>query len=210
VPAGYAWIIPMGMTQAKVGIASFAHRSTPRHLRRLLTRFAAENPQTSRGRIVDVHGGATLAAGGVRSHARDGFLTIGDAAGQINPLVGEGIRHALFSGRFAAETLDPALRAGRLDRHALGRYDLLWHSYVGRNWRRALWFQRLARRITTSDRASDYLVEAIGRISPEQFLRASVRYDFSLWRPGLATLARILLATLPRLPSAYNGDATQP
>jgi geranylgeranyl reductase family protein len=199
VPEGYAWIFPMGPGRAKVGIATFAGRSQVKHLRPLLTRFVRENPQTANARVVDVHGGATFACGGIRSHARDGFLVIGDAAGQVNPLAGEGIRHALFSGRFAAEVIDAALEAERIGRSALEPYDLRWRRYVGKAWRHAFWLQRLARRVTRYEGACDRLVGAIGRLGAEEVHRICFGYDFSLLRPGIPTLGRVLLATLPRL-----------
>jgi flavin-dependent dehydrogenase len=58
---------------------------------------------------------------------------VGDAAGLMDPLLGEGIRHAVDSGRMAAEAVlvdDPRGYARRVHRE-IGR-DLLW----GRLWAR--------------------------------------------------------------------------
>jgi flavin-dependent dehydrogenase len=50
--------------------------------------------------------------------ARDRTLLVGDAAGLVNPLQGEGIAAALMSGRAAAEAVlaDPGCAAGRYRR----------------------------------------------------------------------------------------------
>ena len=49
-------------------------------------------------------------------------MLIGDAAGLINPLNGEGIQYALLSARWAAETLAPCLRTNDFSARALAPY----------------------------------------------------------------------------------------
>jgi len=65
--------------------------------------------------------GTTPASGGV--------LLVGDAAGLVNPLQGEGIAHAMTSGRLAAEAVlaGPGSAAGRY-RRDLGRAHLRYHG----------------------------------------------------------------------------------
>jgi menaquinone-9 beta-reductase len=50
-------------------------------------------------------------------------LIVGEAAGLVNPLTGEGIDYALESGRLAGEHLADLLAAGDLSPGALGAYD---------------------------------------------------------------------------------------
>jgi menaquinone-9 beta-reductase len=50
-------------------------------------------------------------------------LVVGEAAGLVNPLTGEGIDYALESGRLAGEHLAELLAAGDLSPGALGAYD---------------------------------------------------------------------------------------
>jgi len=52
----------------------------------------------------------------------DRLMLIGDAAGLINPLNGEGIQYALLSARWAAETVAPCLRDGDLSAQALAPF----------------------------------------------------------------------------------------
>jgi len=62
---------------------------------------------------------------------RGRVLLTGDAAGLMDPLLGEGIRHAVLSGKLAAESVlsdDPEGYSKRVDQE-IGR-DLLW----GRRW----------------------------------------------------------------------------
>lgn len=59
----------------------------------------------------------------VRQVALDGLLLVGDAAGYINPLFGDGIPRALESGRIAATAAIAALRNGRYSRSHLAIYE---------------------------------------------------------------------------------------
>lgn len=57
--------------------------------------------------------------------ARDSVLFVGDAAGLINPISGEGIHHAILSGFLAGRSMqysDPAGTYSKLMHHALGRH----------------------------------------------------------------------------------------
>jgi flavin-dependent dehydrogenase len=50
-------------------------------------------------------------------------LLVGDAAGTVDPMTGEGIAMALRGAELAAAAVDRALRAGDTSRRALGAYD---------------------------------------------------------------------------------------
>ena len=64
--------------------------------------------------------GAPLRLGGIAKSYYDHMLIIGDAAGHIDPLTGEGIHHAMDGGEIAATTLAEALERGRLERALSG------------------------------------------------------------------------------------------
>jgi flavin-dependent dehydrogenase len=57
-----------------------------------------------------------------------GMMLVGDAAGFPCPLEGEGIWHALMSGRAAAETAAWALSKGDVSERALDEYDRRWKA----------------------------------------------------------------------------------
>lgn len=58
----------------------------------------------------------------VREAAFDGLLLVGDAAGYVNPLFGDGVLRALHSARRAADTIAGALRRGDTSRAGLAPY----------------------------------------------------------------------------------------
>src|SRR4029079_3998561 len=60
---------------------------------------------------------------------------IGDAAGHIDPLTGEGIQYAMDGGEIGAETLDEALGANGPGAAFLKRYQDRWMTSFGGDFR---------------------------------------------------------------------------
>lgn len=58
----------------------------------------------------------------VRAAALDGLLLVGDAAGYLNPLFGDGVLRALRDARAASSTAIRAFASGRMDQVALAPY----------------------------------------------------------------------------------------
>ncbi|MCC7072050.1 MAG: NAD(P)/FAD-dependent oxidoreductase [Deltaproteobacteria bacterium] len=125
----YGWIFPLPNGRANVGVGLRTDRMRKAGLKlpELLDRFCAM-PRAS----AELAGGQRV--GRVRGHhlpfgtfARhlvwDRCLLLGDAAGFINPLTGEGIEFALESGKLAAETLVDAEGAGGFSRAHLAPYE---------------------------------------------------------------------------------------
>ena len=106
VPWGYGWRFPKNGSLT-VGVGGL-HTENPD----LRDALAALVPQTARqqGRVK----GAFLPLGELRKDpGKANVLFVGDAAGLVDPLTGEGIAHALESGAMAAEVLAGALAAGK-------------------------------------------------------------------------------------------------
>ncbi len=129
---GYYWLFPTSATTANVGLGMVMETTPPTdgHLRTMLLDLVERDPAlrerlggaTIEGRVL----GWPLSTYNHRTPlVRDGVILIGDAAGLINPLNGEGIQYALLSGRWAAETITPALRVadGLVGVEALRPYE---------------------------------------------------------------------------------------
>jgi flavin-dependent dehydrogenase len=110
---GYGWVFPGpdAMTNVGLGVATrsdrkagaMAVRELPRFLQHLsaLRLLDAPSPSSSSSRL-----GGWLKMGIVGTTPAAGrVLLVGDAAGLVNPLQGEGISQALGSGRAAAEAI---------------------------------------------------------------------------------------------------------
>ena len=123
---GYVWIFPKA-DHLSVGIGTF---QTPTSDIRATLKSEMENLGVPldgvrlRGHPLPIHlSRETLRQGRV--------LLVGDAAGLVDPLLGEGIRHAVDSGRLAAQAIvnDRVADYSQAVHREIGR-DLLW----GRRW----------------------------------------------------------------------------
>ena len=121
VPGGYGWVFPKG-DHVNVGIGGWQHEG-PRlrdHLRRLCAAHGLpyDGLEALRGHRLPMRGAGTRLASGRA-------LLVGDAAGLIDPLSGDGIYEAALSGKLAADAVLDVLagRAASLDpyQHALSR-----------------------------------------------------------------------------------------
>jgi flavin-dependent dehydrogenase len=127
-PLGYLWIFPKA-EHLSVGIGTFLGKNSA--MREILRREMARLG-------VDVEGhpehGHPLPIYLRRERLHQGrVLLAGDAGGLVDPLLGEGIRHAIDSGRMAAEAVlreDPAGYTARVQR-TLGT-NLRWGLRLAR------------------------------------------------------------------------------
>lgn len=177
-PGGYAWIFPKSMNSAKVGIGIFFPLDTGKSLKQRLDVFITKNTQTSNAKIIDLHGGSMYSTGGVKEHATNGFLVIGDAAFQINPLAAEGVRHALYAGRFAAKTIDIALQKKDFSKKQLQKYNELWQKYVGNKWKISYFIQKII--YSFSDKQWDIAAKALSEIDAMDFFELAFYYRYEL------------------------------
>jgi flavin-dependent dehydrogenase len=107
--SGYGWVFPLADGEVNLGVGTLATAKRPANvqLRPLMEYYAR-----SRREEWDLQGelrlptSAMLPMGGAVSHvAGRNWALIGDAAGCVNPLNGEGIDYGLETGRFVAELL---------------------------------------------------------------------------------------------------------
>ncbi len=132
---GYAWIFPLGDGRANVGLGMVTDvcQRYKINLRERLTNWIETDPTAQvrlrgahlEGRIVGWPLNTYCSAS--RSYARR-VLLVGDAAGLVDPLNGEGIHTALESAHIAAEVAGEALRANDLSAAFLSRYERRWRS----------------------------------------------------------------------------------
>jgi flavin-dependent dehydrogenase len=84
---------------------------------------------------IDPMRAAPLRLGGVPRSYGEHCLVVGDAAGQIDPLTGEGIQYGMDAAEIAAGTLDDAFRAGDWSARRLRAYQEHWMRAFGRDFR---------------------------------------------------------------------------
>jgi geranylgeranyl reductase family protein len=116
---GYCWLFPTGRATANVGIGMVLETVPPTddHLRDLLLE-TVQTDQALRRRLAGARMTGKVVGWPLTTYDRraplsgERVLLVGDAAGLINPLNGEGIQYALASARWAAEVV-----AGCVARH---------------------------------------------------------------------------------------------
>ena len=127
---GYHWLFPTGGGSANLGVGMLAstYPQSGRNLREMLLRLIAEDASVRdrlrgarmRGRVL----GHPLTTYNPRLPLiGDRVMLLGDAAGLINPLNGEGIQYALHSARWAAGIAADRLASDQLDAASLEGYQ---------------------------------------------------------------------------------------
>ncbi len=115
---GYYWVFPTGRHKVKVGVGGF---KPVKELTKHLELFIRRDERLRSGKRVSRLEGAQLAVDGVKLPHMPPYV-IGEAAGFVYPLTGEGIRPSIISGW----SLGEALSEGRDPVKALGNSDVSW------------------------------------------------------------------------------------
>ena len=107
--SGYGWIFPLGDGEVNVGVGTLATERRPAdvNLRSLMQHYVeSQREHWQFEGEVRAPASALLPMGGaVSGVAGPNWLLVGDAAGCVNPLNGEGIDYGLETGRLAAQLL---------------------------------------------------------------------------------------------------------
>jgi geranylgeranyl reductase family protein len=126
LPQGYGWVFPAVAGLANIGVyqREDAHRRSGHRLPTVLDAFVARHPERFAGakRVGDMRSWP-LPVGDVGPIASRGILLVGDAGGFVDPLSGEGIWQALFTGQQAGRIASEAVAAGGLDDALARRYE---------------------------------------------------------------------------------------
>ena len=117
--SGYGWIFPLGDGEVNIGVGTLA---TDRHpadinLRSLMQHYAdARRDEWELEGEIRAPWSALLPMGGaVSGVAGRNWMLVGDAAGCVNPLNGEGIDYGLETGHLAAQMLANSVPNARMD-----------------------------------------------------------------------------------------------
>jgi digeranylgeranylglycerophospholipid reductase len=151
---GFGWVIPKkDCVNVGIGemlpVGSSVQKKLP--LSEVYRRFVSF--LVEKKRIPSTFGGGKIQGGMLpfvpfEKTFADRVLLCGDAAGQVNPLTGDGIHYAMSSGKYAAEVCAMALDAGTTDASFLSRYQRLWKDDFGDEIKM---FRRLMKRVLQKD-----------------------------------------------------------
>jgi geranylgeranyl reductase family protein len=171
---GYGWSFPKrGSTTVGVGGLQRLNPDMKDRLRRYASRLGQNSAEGMKGHF--------LPFGAFRNRpGRGNVMLAGDAAGFVDPITGEGIAHAMASGRKAADAADHALRRGRASA-AAARYRA-----ATRDIRMSLRIARLLRPIVFSDNMAPLFTRSFAgsrRVKGAymQMLAGQIDYPALLW-----------------------------
>ena len=126
---GYCWLFPTGKTQANVGVGMVLDTiPSGNRLKELLNHLIKNNPELHKrlnhAKLIGKIGGWPLTTYNPNQPLVDNrVMLVGDAAGLVNPLNGEGIQYALLSGRWASEVAISCLSTNDFSKEALSTYS---------------------------------------------------------------------------------------
>lgn len=117
--SGYGWVFPLGDGEVNVGVGTLATDKHPAdvNLRGLLSHYAESQRDTWQleGDVRAPWSALLPMGGAVSGVAGPNWLLVGDAAGCVNPLNGEGIDYGLETGHLAAQLLAGTIPNAHLD-----------------------------------------------------------------------------------------------
>ncbi len=147
---GFGWVFPMGDGTVNVGVGLLStfrdfKAVNTNHLLASFTERITDRWQIDPGQAVRKAVAARVPMGGsVAPTAGPTYLVVGDAAGAVSPLNGDGIGYAYETGRIAADVLHDALSAD--DASALQQYSKRLDSEFGQYFKVARLFARMVGR----------------------------------------------------------------
>jgi digeranylgeranylglycerophospholipid reductase len=176
--AGYAWVFPLSGNRVRIGVGIGRPDSNVDPLDKLHSLMENRpKPVGSLGKIqpLELHYGFIPNEGVRKSTVADGLLLVGDAAGQSNPLVLEGIRYAIEFGRLAGRVGAESLSTGST-KGSLAEYEKIWREKVESKITSALKVQ--SRWIGLTDEQWDKEIEILRDMTADEFLDF-IKADFT-------------------------------
>ncbi|QAA76325.1 MAG: hypothetical protein BIP78_0559 [Candidatus Bipolaricaulis sibiricus] len=116
-PGGFAWVVPTGDGEARVGLLTSARREA----KTLLSGFLASRFPDSEERGCE---SGLVPIGPAPRTVRAGTLLVGDAAGQVKPLSGGGLLFGALAARIAGEV-------AAHNAHNPSSYETRWRKDIG-------------------------------------------------------------------------------
>jgi digeranylgeranylglycerophospholipid reductase len=127
---GYGWVFPMGERLANVGIGA-PLAAVDRPIREIYDDFVAAQPWLHSSDPIETGTGLLPIRAPLATFVGDGFMCIGDAACQTDPLHGGGISPSIVGANLAADAAARALSDGDTSAEALWGYNVAFMREVG-------------------------------------------------------------------------------
>ncbi len=134
-PFGYGWVFPRS-DSVVVGVGSLysVEKRDPHGISYYLDAIIKHpliSPRLSEGRIGRLKQFFVPLSGPISPTFGNNFILVGDAAGHVSPISGEGIHFAMLGGRIAGQVVVESLKHDDFSAKRLGKYEKLWRKNFG-------------------------------------------------------------------------------
>lgn len=148
-PRGYVWIFPKGEHEANVGIGiAMADKSAKYYL----DRFIEKRPEIfGKSGILEVNSGGIPVGGFLKNMVSDGFMVVGDAAHQVNPIHGGGLKEATIAGQIAGDVIKRAFDKGDFSARTLSEYNEIWWKERGHSLEKVQKLREVVEKLSDDD-----------------------------------------------------------
>jgi len=148
-PRGYVWIFPKGEDIGNVGIGIGEAEHSAKYY---LDKFIESRPDLFKNAsIIEVNSGAIPVGGFMKNMVLNGFLTIGDAAHQVNPIHGGGMKEGTIAGQIAAKVIKEAIDKNDVSKEALSPYNDIWWEERGNSLVRVQKLREVSEKLSNED-----------------------------------------------------------
>jgi len=129
-PGGYAWIFPKAGTKVNVGLGVAMKGKFP-NPREQLYRHVLSKPLFEGSTVIDKGTWYVPTRRPLDTMVGNGFILVGDAACQVNPIHGGGMGPSMGGGMLAGETIAAALEKGDVSLEGLWPYNHRYMQWYG-------------------------------------------------------------------------------
>jgi len=191
-PKGYVWIFPKGDDIANVGVGIGQDERSARYY---LENFVKEYPGLQKGSILEVNSGGIPTGGFLKNMVLDNFAVVGDAAHQVNPIHGGGMKEGTIGGQILGDVINDCIKKNDTSQYALSDYNKRWWERRGNALRRVEKLKEVMEKVSDDD----FNLLAESKISGEDVMemadgnRLSVLAKALMKNPKLIALTRHLL-----------------
>ncbi len=184
VPGLFAWVVPLGNNRARIGLC--ADRNGCERLQSFLRKDVIKRRLLGSPAALVVGG---LPLGPVASAVSDGFMAVGDAAGQVKPTSGGGIYPGLVCAKIAGEVAAAAVQEGDCSAKRLTEYERRWRAILAKELEIGMKANRFLNRMSHEE-----MDELVGFLSRKPEILRSIEEQGDIDRPSV-----LMLKMLPRL-----------
>ncbi len=128
-PQGYAWVFPKGKKCANVGVAIKPGTNIKKSFEFFISKYPNIYKMIGNNySILEARGGCVPTSGprSLDETIADGIILVGDAAGIVDPITGEGINSSMISGIASAETAVACIEKNSWGKDYLSEFRQRW------------------------------------------------------------------------------------